>query len=323
MLKYTPEHVACMAHFWGPITPQGTGILAVQDVAKREPGFRIAGTGTIVELDKSSRVVKKLKLTGVPYKIYKKTAFVKDMFNTGLEVAKFEGAKIKTVSGVRGQIKKADSRHEGGFRATFEDKIQLSDIVFCRTWYRVDLPKFYNPVTSLLLPPELKSQWTGMRTTGQLKRELNIRATPNQDSFYTPVEREVKVFKPLAVPRSLQRSLPYRDRPKNVGAGRSKKTRFEEKRVAVVREPREENVARLMRMIRTSYAHKQEKLKEATHQRIEAYQKRVQEEEAKKMQRQRVMRKQVFRDLSKLEAKNKKRGVFDRSARSAPAEPDA
>ncbi|XP_018368525.1 PREDICTED: ribosome biogenesis protein BMS1 homolog [Trachymyrmex cornetzi] len=303
MLKYTPEHVACMSHLWGPITPQGTGVLAVQDVASKEPGFRIVATGSIVELDKSTEVMKKLKLIGVPMKIHRKTAFIKDMFNSALEVAKFEGARIKTVSGIRGQIKKAISKPEGCFRATFEDKIMLSDIVFCRTWYKVDVPRFYNPVTSLLLPPAEKSRWHGMKTTGQLKRERNIHAEANMNSIYTPVERDVKVFKPLFIPRKLQKELPYRDKPKLKSVPHLRKPKFKQGRVAVVREPQEQNIARIIKMIRTNYAKKQKQSKEAMTKRITAYQVQIKEEEAKKLRKQKQEKKEIFRDLSKLEKK--------------------
>ena len=61
----------------------------------------------MVDISQSSEIVKKLKLTGTPYKVYKNTAFIKDMFTSALEVVKFEGATIRTVSGIRGQVKKA------------------------------------------------------------------------------------------------------------------------------------------------------------------------------------------------------------------------
>lgn len=59
------------------------------------------------------------------------------------------------------------------------------DIVFCRTWYKVDVPEFYCPVTTLLLPPEEKNAWRGVRTTGEIKREQGLRNPANKDSLYT------------------------------------------------------------------------------------------------------------------------------------------
>ena len=88
-----------------------------------------------------------MKLVGEPFKIFKKTALVKGMFNRDMEVMKFMGAKIKTVSGIRGQIKKpVKEGSDGTFRAVFEDKIIMSDLVVCRTWINVELDKFLNPI---------------------------------------------------------------------------------------------------------------------------------------------------------------------------------
>ena len=158
MLKYSPEHMHCLAAVWGPLSPPGSGILALQKLDAQVSHWRVAATGVVLQLDASLHIVKKLKLVGNPFKIHKHTAFINGMFNSQLEAAKFEGASVRTVSGIRGTIKKSlragssGGAKDGSFRATFEDKPLLSDIVFLRAWVQVDIPKFSVMVTNLLAP---------------------------------------------------------------------------------------------------------------------------------------------------------------------------
>lgn len=304
LLKYTPQHMHCGATFWGPITPQGTGFLAVQSVSGIMPDFRIAATGVILDLDKSIKIVKKLKLTGYPYKIFKNTSFIKGMFNSALEVAKFEGAVIRTVSGIRGQVKKALRTPEGAFRASFEDKLLMSDIVFMRTWYPVSIPAFYNPVTSLLKPVGEKDTWSGMRTTGQLQLTHGIRLKPNKDSLYKPVMRHRKHFNSLHIPKALQKALPFRNKPKTQAkAGKAPKDRL---RAAVIREPRERKVLALLDALSSVHGHKVRKAREQRHLHNREHCRLKQKEEEEKLKRQKDLRKKLFRIQGQRERRNQK-----------------
>jgi ribosome biogenesis protein BMS1 len=205
------------------------------------------------------------------------------MFNSALEVSKFELSKIKTVSGIRGTIKKAlrdgtgnnnkknkqnknspdddDEDDEivnaknsnknsnlnlkncpnGSFRATFEDKILMSDIVICRLWVPVDIKKFYNPLQTLLFNSnnnnnnnvnndnddgnngnseiaqntiDKKNEMVLMKTTSELRIQKKIPQMVNKDSIYKPITRVPRVFRKMKVPLKLQSNLPFASKPK-------------------------------------------------------------------------------------------------------------
>ncbi|OMJ28534.1 Ribosome biogenesis protein bms1 [Smittium culicis] len=244
MLKYTPEHMHCLVTFYGPISAPNMGFCCVQSASKSTTNFRICATGVILDNDQSTEIVKKLKLVGVPFKIHKNSAFIKNMFNSQLEVARFEGAQIRTVSGIRGQVKKALKAPPGSFRAAFEDKILMSDIVFLRAWYTIKPKKFYNPVTSLLLSD--KTTWEGMRQIVDIRRDLGVKVPTKFDSHYKPIVRQARKFNKLQIPKALQAQLPFKNKPKL--HSKKKTTDYLAKR-AVVLEPEEKKVVSLINEI--------------------------------------------------------------------------
>ncbi|CAN9345504.1 unnamed protein product [Alternaria alternata] len=288
MLKYTPEHMHCFGTFYGPLVAPNTGFVCIQSLSNKTPGFRIAATGVVLNVDESTEIVKKLKLTGHPYKIFKNTAFIKDMFKSSLEIAKFEGASIRTVSGVRGQIKRALSKPEGNFRATFEDKILMSDIVFLRAWYPIKPRRFYNTVTNLLNPatPDQEGEstsWQGMRLTGVVRYENGIATPSEKNSAYRPVVRETRVFNPLRVPRKLAADLPFKSQIATTKP--QKKQTYMQKR-AVVLGGEEKKARRLMDQVIAIRNDKVEKRRKKQEERKDPYKKKVAENAEKRAERE-------------------------------------
>lgn len=262
-LKYTPEHMHCIATFYGPLVPPNTGILAFQSTSDKTVNFRISLTGASLELQAKTNVVKKLKLVGTPSKVFKNTAFIEGMFNSAMEVSRFTGAKIKTVSGIRGSIKRPLKEGQpGSFRAAFEDKILMSDIIICRLWVPVELKEWYSPLTNLI-----DKDWKGLRTVAQIRREDKVAQETNKDSLYSnPIERKERVFKKLSIPKKLQESLPFSSKPKQ--QAKAKRNSYVQRR-QVVLEPEEKKQRAAVQMIQTLKNDKMGKRREAGKARLE------------------------------------------------------
>ncbi|PNP51955.1 hypothetical protein THARTR1_07164 [Trichoderma harzianum] len=285
MLKYTPEHMHCFGTVYAPLIAPNTGFVCFNSFSNATPGFRIAATGTVLSVDESTEIVKKLKLTGSPYKIFKNTAFIKGMFNSALEIAKFEGASVKTVSGVRGQIKRALSKPEGHFRATFEDKILASDIVFLRAWYPIKPHRFYNPVLNLV-------GWQPMRLTGEVRRADNVATPQLKNSQYRKIERQTRHFNGLQVPRALAASLPFRSQ---IVAMKPQKNKTYMQKRAVVLGAEEKKTRAFMQKVLTVHNDQVAKRRAKKEENRAAFKKKLAEGDEKREAREKRESKEYWR----------------------------
>ncbi|CDU16094.1 asparagine and aspartate rich protein 2, putative [Plasmodium yoelii] len=198
-LKYTTEHMHCNCTFYGPLAGVNSGILAIYNY-KKIPFYRICINGIILETNNNINIMKKLKLIGEPYKIFKNTAFVKNMFNTDLEVCKFINCPVITPSGIKGLIKNKIN-DKGDFRCTFSDQIKKSDIVILKLYVNVSIKKYYNY--------DIENK---IKSINELRYIYNIYV--NHSSGYKQIPFRHFYHNKIYVKPQLLKQLPFKSKPK-------------------------------------------------------------------------------------------------------------
>ena len=83
-LKYTPEHMHCGATFWAPGIAPNSPLVGFHSLSSSSTTFRVSCVGVVLKQEATSKVSKKLKLCGAPYKVERNTAFVDGMFTSCL-----------------------------------------------------------------------------------------------------------------------------------------------------------------------------------------------------------------------------------------------
>nr|UXY87051.1 BMS1-like protein [Cryptomonas sp.] len=161
--KYLSSYISNFACFYSPMIENGSTIVGISEesseIKNKYQGtiFSVVFTGNILASNKKLTVYKKHKLKGIVFKIFKKTAFIRNMFQNELEVSRFVGASVQSLSGYRGIIKKPIANsYIGSFRACFEKHLHIDDIVVLRLFIPVGIEKIYNHHSFFQIPSDLR-----------------------------------------------------------------------------------------------------------------------------------------------------------------------
>ncbi|VWU49160.1 small ribosomal subunit assembling AARP2 protein, partial [Hepatocystis sp. ex Piliocolobus tephrosceles] len=201
-LKYTTAHMHCNCTFYGPIATVNSGVLALFNY-KKIKYFRICINGIILETNTNLSIMKKLKLVGEPYKIFKNTAFIKNMFNSDLEACKFLNCPVITQSGIKGLIKNK-LNEKGDFRCSFADKIRMSDIIILKLYINVSIKKYYNY--------DIENR---LRSINELRYIYNVYVNHNSsNNGYRNIPFRHFYHNKIFINPKLLKDLPYKSKPK-------------------------------------------------------------------------------------------------------------
>ncbi|XP_055387844.1 pre-rRNA-processing protein TSR1 homolog [Condylostylus longicornis] len=120
-----------------------SSILDYPSSEELEKATKLAAWGSVLEPDARRVIIKRIVLTGYPFRVHKKKAVVRFMFFNPSDIRWFSPVELATKKGLRGHIKEPLGTH-GYMKCIFNDYVDQSDTV-CMYLYKRVYPKWFPP----------------------------------------------------------------------------------------------------------------------------------------------------------------------------------
>uniref|UniRef100_A0A183FE23 Pre-rRNA-processing protein TSR1 homolog n=1 Tax=Heligmosomoides polygyrus TaxID=6339 RepID=A0A183FE23_HELPZ len=142
MERFLPTNASCVATVFAPITFPPASVLVFREgkAGKQE----LVATGSLLDINPDRIILKRIVLSGHPFKINKRSVVCRYMFFNREDIEWFKPVELYTPSGRRGHIKEALGTH-GHMKCRFDQQLNAADSIMMSLYKRV-FPKWtYNP----------------------------------------------------------------------------------------------------------------------------------------------------------------------------------
>jgi len=141
MERYLPAEVTVVASIFAPVTfPPCPVLVFRRDNSNGSNGSNgddhLVATGSILDINPDRIVLKRIVLSGHPYKINRRSSVVRYMFFNREDIEWFKPVELHTPRGRRGHIREAVGTH-GHMKCSFDQQLNSQDAVMMALYKRV------------------------------------------------------------------------------------------------------------------------------------------------------------------------------------------
>uniref|UniRef100_A0A7S1NNU2 Ribosome biogenesis protein BMS1/TSR1 C-terminal domain-containing protein n=2 Tax=Eutreptiella gymnastica TaxID=73025 RepID=A0A7S1NNU2_9EUGL len=180
MRYYHPEDKFAVASCFAPISYAPMPVLMFKTPELDAPTADLVAYGNVMGADPNRVILKKVVLTGSPYRIHKKQTVVRFMFYNEKDVNWFKPVELFTKLGQSGRIKTPIGTH-GYMKCQMSGTLRAEDTI-CMALYKRVFPKWTTIPCSWLPEVEGKFRVPSLEDHGPVQEDLEDSLTPSMSA---------------------------------------------------------------------------------------------------------------------------------------------